>query len=95
MRFQNTETFTFVDSDGTQKLVYDLREIPSFQIARTMTRNTEEDFDEIWSRSDVAGVDMEPQSYALHEANIVQILDAGFDYDRVRRIKIPVLGNLQ
>lgn len=92
MRFINTPTMTYADENGVQFSVYEMREIPKYQIAQTIPRNSGEDLDEIYSRQDMAGKGMEGQSYVMHEANISDILDAGFNYDRLRSLKIPTAG---
>lgn len=89
MRFIGTPTVTFTDDRGNSYNIYDFRKIPKYETARTLNRFSGEDFDEIFSRRDIAGEGMEAQSFQLHEANIQEILDANFNYDKIRSVKIP------
>lgn len=93
MRYNNTPTVSFTDDNGVTYSIYDFREIPKYETVQTMSRNPSEAFDEIFTRREIAGDNMEPQSFMLHEANIQAILDANFDYDKVRQLKIPAIGN--
>lgn len=92
MRYLNTPTVTFTDDRGISYSIYDMREIPEYEIIQTIQRNPSEDFDEIFTRQEIAGPGMEAQSFVLHEANIQAILDGNFDYARVRQLKIPRVG---
>lgn len=94
MRFLTTPTVTFTDAAGKSYSIYDFREIPAYDTASMYNRTIGEDFDEIYTRSTIAGPGLEGQSFRLHEANVVDILDANFDYDKLRAIKIPVASNL-
>jgi hypothetical protein len=93
MRYINTPTVTFTDDNGTSYSIYDFREIPKYTTVQTMQRNPSESFDEIFTRREIAGDNMEAQSFMLHEANIQAVLDANFDYDKIRKLKIPAIGN--
>ena len=89
MRYLQIPIIAFTDVNGVQRSVRDIRPLPSYTIARTMNKNGEDDFDEIASRQYVYGDDGERNAYKIHEANIVAILDARFDYSLLKTIVVP------
>ena len=89
MRYLSVPTYQFTDTTGRTVQVKEMRELEDLSIMLTMNRSAEEDFDEIASRSYVYGEGGERDSWKLHEANIVAILDARFDYSRIPSIKVP------
>jgi len=94
MRYLNSPTFNFTDINGNTYSLYQMREIPAYQISGVIPKLDQEDFDEIFTRPEIAWDNMEGAVFQLHEANIVAILDAKFDYSKLRSIKVPVVNDL-
>jgi hypothetical protein len=89
MRYLQVPIVPFTDATGKQYSIHDFREIPSYSIARTMNRSAEEAFDEIASRQYVYGDGGERNANQLYEANIVAIVEAGWDLSKISSIKVP------
>jgi hypothetical protein len=89
MRYLSVPTYQFTDTTGRTLTVREMREYPPLPIAFTMNHSSDEDFDEIASRPFVYGDGGEREAYKLHEANMVPIMDAGFDYSKLPIIKVP------
>ena len=94
MRYLNSPKFNFTDANGKMYSLYQMREIPNYQISAVIPKLEQEEFDEIFTRPDIAGDNMEGAVFQLHEANHQAILDAKFDYSKLRSIKVPVVNDL-
>jgi hypothetical protein len=81
--------YVFADTDGRAVEVMEMREIPVQRVGITLNRSSDDDIDEIASRQYVYGDGGEQDSYKIHEANIVAIIDSRFDYSRIRSVGIP------
>lgn len=90
MRYLSVGTYNFTDTHGKTVVMREMREIENLSIGMTLNHAADEDFDEIASRSLVYGEGGERDAYKLHEANLVAILDAGFDYSKLPSIKVPL-----
>lgn len=90
MRYLDVEIVSFPVSAQASVGVREMREIPSFEAAFVYKRFSQEDFDAIAARNDVYGEGAEADSYKLHEANAVAIIEAGFDYSKIRKVTVPV-----
>jgi hypothetical protein len=89
MRYVAVPTYNFTDTTGKTVVMKEMREIENLSIGMTLNHAADEDFDEIASRNSVYGEGGERDSYKLHEANIVAILDAAMDYSKLSSIKVP------
>ncbi len=90
MRYINVPTVSFTDSDGNQRAVKDMREIPAYVDGRTLTRLQDEAFDAIAARPDVYGDGGEMQAYKIWEANMASCVDAVWNLATVRKVFVPV-----
>ena len=95
MRYLNVPKYTFTDAKGISYSLYQRRAIPVYQTAKIMPKLEQEDFDEIYTRPEIAGDGMEGSVFQLHEANLTAIIDAKFDYSKLRSIKVPVTNDLE
>lgn len=90
MRYMGIADYEFLDTMGRLVTVKEMRDIPKYTVGMSVNKEAEDDLDEIASRNYIFGEDGERDSYALHEANITQLLDARFDYARLKKIAIPI-----
>lgn len=90
MRYVGIETISFTNAQGITVPIKDKRPISDDDVNFEIGINTKDDLDEIASRADVFGDDSEDQSYRLFDANIIEIVESGYDLSKVRRLKIPL-----
>ena len=88
MRYQNVDTVSFTDAVGVTRAVKEMRELPAVQVAGKVDWPQGGFMDEIASRNNIWGENAEAQSYRLHAANMVAIIEGGFLYD-LRAVVIP------
>ena len=89
MRYVTVPTISFTGANGVTLPVKDLREIPAYDTSRTINVTSEVSYDELASRRSVYGDGGEGLSYRLWEANIVALVDLGFDVAALPRVGIP------
>lgn len=89
MRFMGVEEYVFVTTDGRQVTVKEMREIPEYVTNYSQKHSADEDLDEMASRSSVYGYGGERDTYKLFEANMVALLDHGFDLSKLTTVAIP------
>jgi len=92
MRYISIPTITFEDKDGNKFPVKDLREIPLYETAFEIDIVKGDRIDEIASRSNVYEEQSEDLSYLIFEHNIIDIVEARFDLEKLKRIQIPVVN---
>lgn len=90
MRYYNIDTIPFTNAQGITVPIKDKRPIINEAISFEIGKTSEDELDEIASRASVYGEDAEDQSYRLFDANIVQIVENGYDLSKVRKIKVPL-----
>lgn len=90
MRYFTIDTISFTNSNGITVPIKDKRPIPDEQISFEVGINTDADLDEVASRSDVFGEDFEDQAFRIFDANIIDIIENGYDLSKIRKLKIPV-----
>lgn len=90
MRYAPIETISFTDVSGNTYAIKDLREIPEYEIASILEKNAQDKPDEVAVRDDAFEAGSEADSYRLWEANLVEIVDAGFDWTRIKKVKVPL-----
>ena len=92
MRYIDIAEAAFVDP-LTQNTV-SVKEIRPLDLGQAIQFILEVDsdfsLDEVASRADVYGRNTEGDAFKLFDANAVAIVDAQFDYTKVRRLRIPV-----
>ncbi len=91
MRYFAVETIPFTGADGITRATKGLREIPAYQVRRTVSRQALEPPDFTAQRGDVFGSDQEQDAYLLWEANHVPIVELGFDLVQIRTLAVPVV----
>jgi len=89
MRYVLVETVSFVDSIGVSRPVKEMREIPIYETARTLGRTAQEGPDATSVKDEVLGAGSEGSAYRLWEANLVELADAGFDWSKIQKVRIP------
>ena len=94
MRYLNQPKYNFTDANGVTYSLYQMREIPAYKISGVIPKQEQDDFDEIYTRPEIAGNNMEGAVFQLHEANMTAILDAKFDYSKLRTVQVPVSNDL-
>jgi len=90
MRNISTEIIVFTNAAGQVLPVREMVEIPEYLTAVKLKNQKGFMPDEIITRQDVAGPKAEFQTYQIIEANIVEIVDSDFDFERLDVIRIPV-----
>ena len=91
MRYIDIADASFTDANGNTNAVKEIRFIntmPAIQF--TLDVDSEWSLDELASRPDVYGRGAEGDAFKIFDGNAVAIVDAQFDYSKVRRVKIPV-----
>lgn len=91
MRYIDVENITFTDANGKVYTIKDRRKIPDYQILTTIGKNKDELADEICVKKEVYGEFTEDLSYRILEANIVKLIEARFDFSKLKEIKIPTI----
>jgi hypothetical protein len=89
MRYTLVPTLSFTDANGVSRPVKDLREIPAYDVSNSIDVTSEVSCDEVASRRSVYGEGGEGLAYKIWEANIVALVDLGFDVAAIRRVGIP------
>ena len=89
MRYALVDTISFTDVNGVSRAVKAMREIPDYELMRTLGKTAREKPDEMIVRDDVSGSGSEWNSFQLWEANLVALADVGFDWARIRKARIP------
>lgn len=89
MRYFDIDTVSFTNKDGKSAPIKEKRPIENNPIAFEVNTNNQL-LDEIASRKDVYGEGYEDHSYKIFDANCVEIIEAGYDLTKVRRMKIPL-----
>jgi hypothetical protein len=89
MRYNNVATVVFKALNGVSYSIKDLRDIPIYTTRKTIEYKGEA-LDEVASRFEVFGEFMEDQTYRIFESNLTDIFDKRLNFDKVRRLKIPI-----
>ena len=90
MRYINIDTISFTNKNGVTVPIKDKRPIPEEQISFELKISDDTDLDEIASRADVFGEDAEDLSYRIFDANIIEIVENGYDLSKIRKLSIPL-----
>jgi len=90
-RYNLIDTITYNDKNGTEYPVKDVRPIPSYINGREVPLPAESKIDGLITREDNFGPDTEEYTYAVTDYNIEKLAEHNFDLSRLKRIRIPVL----
>ena len=89
MRYASVPTVSFTDSNNVTRAVKEMREIPYYPSSSTVQLSAGDMLDEVYSRDQIAGEGSEGDSYKIHEANVVAIVEARFDYSILKSARVP------
>ena len=89
MRYALVDTISFTDVNGVSRAIKEMREIPEYELMRTLGKTAQEKPDEMVVRDEAFGSGSEWNSFQLWDANLVALADAGFDWARIRKVRIP------
>lgn len=89
MRYFEIDNISFTNSNGKTVYIKDVRPIPEYVTATYINLKNGDTLDEIASRKEIYGDGAEDQSYKIFEHNIVEICDANFDLNKLKKMKIP------
>ena len=69
-----------------------MREYPETQTTMVVLPNIKEFdmIDEIVTRDEIYGVEAEPESYKVFDANIIQLFDNRFNMAKIKSLNIPL-----
>jgi len=91
MRYIDVDTVTFTDINGKSYPVKDRRDISTQALAFEMDVKEGDLLDDIASRREVFGDFGEVQAWRIFDLNIVRLTEVGFDIDKIKKMKIPLL----
>lgn len=89
MRYALVDTISFTDVNGVSRAVKTMREIPDYELMRTLGKTAQEKPDEMIVKDEAFGPGSEWNSFRLWEANVVALADVGFDWARIKKVRIP------
>lgn len=90
MRYFNIDTVSFTNKQGITAPIKEKRPIPKEEISSVISIYENAELDEIATRSEVYGEDSEDQSYRIFDANIIEIVENGYDLSKIRKLKVPL-----
>ena len=90
MRYFNIDTISFTNSNNVTVPIKDKRPISDDPISFELPLIEGNFLDVIASRNDVYGDDAEDDTYRIFDANIIKIVEAGYDLTKIRSVKIPL-----
>lgn len=91
MRYVDVTNITFTDANGKIYTIKDRRPIPTYTILTTINKNKNALADEICTKKEIYGEFNEDSAYRIYEANIVKLIEARFDFSKLKQIKIPTI----
>lgn len=91
MRYVDVENITFTDANGKVYTIKDRRKIPTYTILTAIGKNDRELADEICIKKEIYGEFNEDLAYRIYEANIVKLIEARFDFSKMKQIQIPTI----
>lgn len=89
MRYLNIETISFTTKNGKTVPVKAKRPITPEDVAFEVDIREDAELDEIASRREVYGSGAEDQAYRIFDANVVKIVERGYDLSKIRKLGIP------
>lgn len=91
MRYLKIDNINFTTINGDTFLVKDIREYPTYQKLGDYPYLKDEDIDEIISRRDYYKDGAEDLSYAVVDFNIEKLTENGYDLNKLKKLRIPVI----
>lgn len=90
MRYFDSDDIIFRDADGRTHLLKDSKPIEEYTTLTNMKIKQGDKIDEICSRTDIYGKDNEDFLYKVVEHNKVKLMNADFDFSKIKEIGIPL-----
>lgn len=90
MRYALVETVSFTDTNGVSRPIKEMREIPSYELAKTLSKTADETPDAVAARDEAFGSKSEGIAYQIWDENIVELADVGYDWSRIQKVRIPI-----
>lgn len=90
MRYFTQDDIVFTNRNGKSFTLKEIREFPKYVTMAILQIQGASSLDEIASREEVYGDDMESQSYKIFEHNAKDIVNAGFDLTKLTTLRIPM-----
>ena len=94
MRYVEVDNIEYTNADGKVHTIKDRRQIPDYNILTSIRKSKEELGDEVATRSEIYGELAEDLTYRIYEANILALIEARLDFEKLRTIKIPSLEDV-
>ena len=94
MRYLNVPTINFVDINGINYAVKDIRPFDTYTIGLTKTIEADIDIDELISRKDIYGDNTESLTYMVMDANAEVLCENNYNLTKVKSLSIPVLDSV-
>ena len=89
MRYALVDTISFTDVNGVSRAIKEMREIPGYELMRTLGKTAQEKPDEMGVRDEAFGLGSEWNSFQLWDANAITLADVGYDWARIQKVRIP------
>ena len=89
-RYSDVDTITFIDVNGNQFPVKDIRPISEQTVAFEIDKTGNDLLDEVASRKLTFGDFGEIQSWRFFDLNIVRLTEVNFDMTKLKRLKVPL-----
>ena len=89
MRYLLIDDIQFTDINSRTVTIKDMREYEEQEIISFLNLYSEKYLDEIATRPEFYGDDLEFESYKIADQNIVKLFDAGFDMSKIKKLEIP------
>jgi len=89
MRYALVDTISFTDVHGGARAVKAMRGIPDYELMRTLGKTAQEKPDGMVVKDEAFESGSEGNAFMLWEANAVALADVGFDWARIRKVRIP------
>jgi hypothetical protein len=91
MRYFQAEDIAFTDADGRTVSVKDfLPLVARAERSALVACGPSTALDEVASRVEVYGDDMEALAYRIFDENIVELTDAGYDIGKLKTLRVPL-----
>lgn len=92
MRFNAVASISFTDINGNSYNVKDIRPVTTFQSGQYVEYIQGTIVSEIITRPEYYGKNTEDLAWAVVDANIEKLVENNFDFSKIRRLFLPVIG---
>lgn len=91
MRYLQIPDVVFVDRDGNERVIKDIRPMGEYRTILNIPNNNELMLDEIVSREETYGKGAEDLTFAAFDHNAEKIMENNLDMSRLKTIKLPLI----